>query len=84
VAALSTGAATNLRRVKENWDRDFGREEDEMAEVGQGRTLSGDLLSKFLYFFKAVKDTTFSTRINCVFFCWCSVENIKKSNLLTC
>jgi len=42
VAVLSTGA-TNLGGVKKNWNRDFGGEEDQMAEVGQGRTLSGDL-----------------------------------------
>ena len=51
VAALSTGAATNLRRVeKENGDRDFGREEDEMAEGGQGGTLPGDLPTSFIGF----------------------------------
>ena len=39
---LST-SATNLGGEKEDWNGDFGREENQMAEVGQGRTLSGDL-----------------------------------------
>ena len=51
VALLTTcGGATNLGRVKKNGNRDFGREEDEVAELGQGRTLSGDLSTKFSYF----------------------------------
>ena len=45
------GASTNLRGEKENGDGDFGREEDEVAEVGQDGTLSGDLLYKFLLVF---------------------------------
>ena len=45
------GASTNLRGEKENGDGDFGREEDEVAEVGQDGTLSGDLSYKFLLVF---------------------------------